>query len=72
MCRIVLVLKTRKNEVVGFEEIKNIYNFDIDFKNIMQRYKSTVEDESCIILKNISFIMVTYLRVINYAFLMAL
>lgn len=45
----VLLLTTMENEVVSFEWIKNLYEFDVDFENIVQQCKSIVEGESHIV-----------------------
>lgn len=46
-----LLLTTMENEVVEFEGIKDMYEFDADFENIMQQRKSVVEGASHIIFE---------------------
>lgn len=46
LSRRVLLLTTMKNQVVGFQRIKDMYESDANFENIMQQYKSAVEGQS--------------------------
>jgi len=47
-----------ENEVVGFERIKNLYESNAHFENNMQKCKSVVEGDSCIIFEEYFFRMV--------------